>query len=94
MSTNDLESFFKETEEKFKHPITFCNQRHLNGYIYDSLMYRYIFARKQMAEYEYLRALNTHDNSSSKDWLVFDKKANRDIMRFRQILDEAMGEHD
>lgn len=67
------------------------DEKKLKGYQYDSLVYRYIRAREQMAEYEYLRSLQSHD---SRDWNVYRQRANRDIMRFVQILDEAMGEHE
>ena len=57
-------------------------------YLYDSLCYRYIRAREQMAEYEYLR-----DNRSTRDWLFYRERANRDIAKFCEILNEAIGEH-
>ena len=60
---------------------------HLNGYIYDSLTYRYIRAGEAMAEWEWER-----DHSHEREWYF--KQANRDIMRFCQILDEGLGKHD
>ena len=69
------------------------NQKHLNGYLYDSLCYRFIRAREQMAEYEYLRDCQSNKNNHT-DWKVYRERANRDIMRFCQILDEAIGDHD
>ena len=62
-------------------------------YIYDSLCYRFIRAREQMAEYEYLRDYQSNKNNHT-DWKVYRERANRDIMRFCQILDEAIGDHD
>lgn len=64
-----------------------CNKKHLNGYLYDSLCYRYIRAREHIAELEWER-----DHQRDKSWYF--KQANRDIMRFCQILHEAIGEHD
>lgn len=61
-------------------------------YLYDSLCYRYIRAREQMAEYEYLRDYQSNKKFSN-DWTVYRQRANRDIMRFCQILNEAIGEH-
>ncbi len=69
------------------------NKKHLNGYLYDSLCYRFIRAREQMAEYEYLRDYQSNKNNHT-DWKVYRERANRDIMRFCQILDEAIGDHD
>lgn len=57
-------------------------------YLYDSLCYRYIRAREQMAEYEFLR-----DKRGTRDWLYYRERANRDIARFCEILNEAIGEH-
>ena len=65
------------------------NTKHLKGFIYDSLAYRYISAREQMAEYEF-----TKDSKKEHDKAYYQRQANRDIMRFCQILDEAIGEHD
>ena len=60
--------------------------KHTKGYIYDSLVYRYIRAREAMVE---LETIKFHvDVATAKDC------ANRDIVRFCQILDEAIGEHD
>ena len=61
-------------------------------YLYDSLCYRYIRAREQMAEYEYLRDYQSNKHGT-RDWMTYRERANRDILRFCQILDEAIGEH-
>ena len=61
--------------------------------MYDSLCYRFIRAREQMAEYEYLRDCQSNKKIPT-DWTVYRERANRDIMRFCQILDEAIGDHD
>ena len=62
------------------------HEKHLKGYMYDSLIYRYQLARYTQAD---LEAQN--DGTSIKKER---KYAQRDIMRFIQILDEAIGEHD
>ena len=63
-------------------------------YLYDSLCYRYIRAREQMAEYEYLRDCQSGKRSIGRDWVTYRERANRDIARFCEILNEAIGEHD
>ena len=63
------------------------DEKKLKGYQYDSLVYRYIRAREAMAEWEWER-----DRNHDREWYF--KQANRDIMRFCQILDEAIGEHE
>ena len=63
------------------------NKKKLKGYQYDSLLYRYIRARENMAEWEWER-----DRSHERSWYF--EQANRDIMRFCQILNEVIGERD
>ena len=65
------------------------DEKKLKGYQYDSLIYRYIRAREQMAEYEFYK-----DSTKSYDKEYYYKQAKRDILRFCQILDEAIGEHE
>ena len=62
------------------------NEKHLKGYIYDSLVYRYQLARYTVADLE----AQNNGTSIEKER----RFAQRDIMRFTQILDEAIGEHD
>lgn len=62
------------------------DEKELKGYQYDSLVYRYIRAREAMAEWEWER-----DHSHEREWYF--KQANRDILRFCQILNETIGEH-
>ena len=72
---NDLMDYYNNKDE---------NKKHLKGYMFDSLVYRY----KQALTEAYLY----------KSWwerTEYNEKAmNRDLMRFIQILDEAIGEHD
>lgn len=63
------------------------DEKKLKGYQYDSLVYRYIRAREAMAEWEWER-----DRSHEREWYF--KQANRDIMRFCQILNEVIGERE
>ena len=62
------------------------NIKHLKGYMYDSLAYRYQLARFSQADLE----AQNNGTSIEKER----KYAQRDIIRFIQILDEAIGEHD
>ena len=59
---------------------------HLKGYIFDSLVYRYMMARNAQTELEIKKEGITYDKAKLR--------ADRDKMRFMQILDEAIGEHD
>ena len=82
---SELESY--TIEEKIFKVETEKDNKHLKGYIYDSLAYRYIRAREAMAEWEWER-----DRSQERSWYF--KQANRDIMRFCQILNEVVGERE
>lgn len=73
--------------DKLQESINEAKDKHMKGYIYDSLVYRYIRAREAMAERDWL-LYKEHDRD------FYYRQANRDIMRFCQILDEAIGEHD
>lgn len=59
---------------------------HLKGYIYDSLVFRYMKARDAQTELEIKKEGLTYEKAKSR--------ADRDKMRFIQILNEAIGEHD
>lgn len=59
---------------------------HLNGYIFDSLMYRYQLAREKQLFWEV--------NREHKDIEKAREQCNRDVLKFREILEEVMGEHD
>lgn len=61
------------------------NDKHLNGYMFDSLVYRYQLARQELAKY--IAYFN-----SNRPFEQENRNANRDIMRFVQILDELVGE--
>jgi hypothetical protein len=69
-------------------------KKHLKGYIFDSLVYRY-----QLALYK-ASLKDAEDIMMRKDISRKDAEAearinyNRDMMRFCEILNEAIGDHD
>ena len=67
--------------------------KHLKGYIYDSLVFRYqiALARGTSARVQEFVALGK-TRSDAADKAI--KENNRDLMRFCMILNEAIGEHD
>jgi hypothetical protein len=65
------------------------DEKKLKGYQYDSLVYRYIRAREQMAEYAFYK-----NSTKNHDKQYYYEQAKRDILRFCQILDEVIGEHE
>ena len=70
------------------------NEQHTKGFMFDSLVYRFkdYQSRAFMAEvYDYKYS---HDVSEMEARQRIKDRHNRDLMRFIQILDEAIGEHD
>lgn len=67
--------------------------KHLKGYIYDSLVFRYqmALARGTSARVQEFVALGK-TKSDATDKAI--KENNRDLMRFCMILDEVIGERD
>lgn len=65
--------------------------KHLKGYMFDSLMYRYMQARDAQTE---LQVMLARKEGKCIDIGAYQSRANRDKMRFMEILDEAIGEHD
>lgn len=69
------------------------NEKRTKGYGYDSLVFRFKEARYKQAELEAIEARkNGKDPYTAKERA--DKRAERDFIRFCQILDDLLGEHD
>lgn len=67
-------------------------EKHLKGYMFDSLVYRYKLARHRMTEMEIVEERKSSCPKHDYDYYL--RQEERDVMRFIQILDEAIGEHD
>ena len=70
------------------------NEKHMKGFMFDSLVYRFkdYQSRAFMAEvndYKYSHAVSEMEARQQVH-----RRHDRDLMRFIQILDEAIGEHD
>lgn len=72
------------------------HKKHLKGYIYDSLVYRYQLARYKASFKDVEDILERSDRAISRKEAEAEARFNydRDCMRFCQILNEAIGEHD
>lgn len=82
-----------EALEKIKEE-TKNNEKHLKGYIYDSLVYRYQLALYKATETD-ARDLMIRKNLSRQEAEAQARiNFNQSLIRFCQILDEAIGEHD
>ena len=84
-SLNEMIQYWKTRDER---------EKHLKGYIYDSLVYRYQLALYK-ASLKDAEDIMIRDNVVRKDAEAKARRNyNRDLMRFCQILDEAIGDHD
>ena len=72
----------------------FVKKSHINGYMFDSLVYRFkdYQARAFSAEVAEYKYRHMTDEAEARQYVR--DRHNRDLMRFIQILNEAIGEHD
>lgn len=78
---NDSQEAFDEYTNNYK------------GYMYDSLCYRYQLARYKACEVDVTDLIITKGLSKREAEAKARQAYERDCMRFYQILDEAIGEH-
>lgn len=92
---HDLEPIIK-TDEIFDRIIKEANEynKKCKGYMYDSLCYRYQIARYKACEADAIDLVMTKGMSKREAEAMARKAYERDCLRFYQILDEAIGEHD
>ena len=69
-------------------------KKHMKGYIFDSLVYRYKIALEDTVVTRAERYQQDKFCSKKEAEMYVRNLNNRDLMRFIQILDEAIGEHD
>ena len=67
---------------------------HTKGYMYDSLIYRFKDYQARAFQSEVIDYKYIHNVSEIEAREKINNRHNRDLMRFIQILDEAIGEHD
>ena len=67
---------------------------HLKGYMFDSLVYRFKDYQARAFQMEVIDLKNNRNISELDAREKIRDRHNRDLMRFIQILDEAIGEHD
>lgn len=94
-----VRKYFKDdaiVEVRAKEPEKPKDDKHMKGYIYDSLVFRYMRAREAQAELEARHDAAYHPERGRYDEQLEKKKeeAWRDEARFMDILNEAIGEHD
>lgn len=68
--------------------------KHTKGFMFDSLVYRFKDYQARAFYYEVLQLKYERNLSEIEAQEKVRDRHNRDLMRFIQILDEAIGEHD
>ena len=86
----------KEMIQKANEYDSLINQNivHTKGYMFDSLVYRFKDYQSRAFQAEVIDYKYTHSCSDLDAREKIKDRHNRDLMRFIQILDEAIGEHD
>ena len=70
------------------------NNRHLKGYMFDSLVYRFKDYQHKAFDYDVMMYKSDRNLSRIDAELAITHRHERDLMRFIEILNEAIGEHD
>ena len=70
------------------------NNKHLKGYMFDSLIYRFKDYQHKAFNYDVMLYKARKNLPRIDAEITIKDRYERDLMRFIQILDEAIGEHD
>ena len=70
------------------------NEQHMKGFMFDSLVYRFKDYQSRAFPLEVMDMKHNRNLSEVEARERIKSQHNRDLMRFIQILDEAIGEHD
>ena len=70
------------------------NDKRLKGYMFDSLIYRFKNYQHKAFNYDVMLYKAQKNISHLDAEIAIKDRYERDLMRFIQILDEAIGEHD
>lgn len=69
-------------------------EKHLKGYMFDSLVYRFKMYQEKAFQLDVIEHKYKHNCSESESRYRVRDMYNRDLLRFIDILHEAIGEHD
>ena len=70
------------------------NDKHLKGYMFDSLVYRFKDYQHKAFDYEVMLYEDKKNLPRVEAEIAITNRHERDLMRFIEILNEAIGEHD
>lgn len=68
--------------------------KHVKGYMYDSLVYRFKDYQEKAFPLEVMDYKYKHNVNEIEARINIRDRYNRDLMRFIEVLNEAIGEHD
>lgn len=88
INDDSLTEIIKYYQDRDEHKI------HLKGYIYDSLIYRYQLALYKASLKDAQDIMIKEHITQKEAEAITRKNYNRDLIKFCEILDEAIGEHD
>ena len=74
--------------------LKFENDKHIKGYMFDSLVYRFKDYQARAFHTEALEYKRKYNAPELEAMMIVRDRHNRDLMRFIEILNEAIGEHD
>lgn len=74
--------------------VSFDDGKHLKGYMFDSLVFRFKEYQTKAFNADKMDLMKGKGYPEPKAHEVVLRRHERDMMRFIQILDEAIGEHD
>ena len=84
----------KELNEEIYNMIIENNNKHFKGYLYDSLVYRFKDYQERAFPLEVMDYKYKNNVSEIDARMKVRDRYDRDLMRFIDILNEAIGEHD
>ena len=90
----DIDKIVKDEVDKVLNGLDQIPDKHTKGYMFDSLVYRFKDYQARAFNYEVLKIRQSHGLSQIEAEEKIKNMYNRDLMRFIQILVEAIGEHD
>lgn len=71
-----------------------CSDKHVKGFMFDSLVYRFKAYQSKAFRYDVIQMMHDRNMDEREANKRVKDMHDRDLMRFIQILDEAIGEHD
>ena len=90
----DFKKLVKDEVDKALNGLDQRLDKHTKGYMFDSLVYRFKDYQSRAFNYEVNQIKHQRSLSQFEAEEKVKDRHTRDLMRFIQILDEAIGEHD